>query len=88
MNTDRRTLGWLAIASTVVFCMPCFCAGAFMVASSIINSADTTYPWAGADTGIAWVSAVATLIAVVVGVLLLRWGVKTLQTDPSSDVIK
>ncbi len=84
---DKRTLAWLALGGSLLLCFPCGCfngilaaaGGAAMIFPDIetgISAAENTY-FAGVFSGLA-------LVALVPGVALFVWGLRTLRKESDS----
>ncbi len=86
MNNDRRLLSWLAILVSLLCCAPAACGAGFLVLAGGVSYFDPEHYWEVSDTFLFTVLGFVGLIALVAGILLAMWGVRSLlERDVSSN---
>ncbi|NIN64545.1 MAG: hypothetical protein GTO63_07550 [Anaerolineae bacterium] len=89
MDAQTKTLGWVAIAGSLIVCLPCACCLGFQAFGSYIASTispEMLASFAGSGDAptpqllraAALPCAVVALVPLAVGILCLVWGVRTL----------
>lgn len=84
MNNDRRILAWLAILISLVGCTPLACGGGFVTLAGSVVYLDPERRWDSSDSFLFGGIFVLTVVAVVAGLFLAGWGVRSLLNRDSN----
>jgi hypothetical protein len=78
MNEDRRILAWLAVLVSMLCCAPLACGAGFLVLAGGVTYLDPEGYWEVSDTFLLAVLSGIAVAAVVIGLVLAAWGVRSL----------
>jgi hypothetical protein len=81
MNQNRKTFAWVALIGSLVACLPCACLSGFftVLGTGALTIPDFSENSTAEDTFFTVLFALITLVALILGLISLVWGVRTLR---------